>query len=322
MKLLAALACLAAVPLLGSDYLTNLMVVVMLHAMPALGLALLMGHTGQISLGHAAFYGLGAYGTAALSVHAGVSPWLSIPVIVAVVGVVSSYLGWVIFRLRGHYLAVATLGLGIIVSIAFVELRQWTGGPNGLSGIPPLRIFDFAFSSDTRFFYVAWVVLILLVVAAQNLVRAPIGLLMRGIAESERAVASVGSDVEALKRKILVVSAVYAAIGGALYAHYVGYISPQPFGVDFSIRLVVIIAIGGFVSIPGVLFGVAFVTLIAEPLQDLGYYDVVVYGVLLVAIISFMPQGLLQAILDALRRFAAFALRRKPVRTTGARREA
>jgi branched-chain amino acid transport system permease protein len=319
MKLLAALLCLAVVPLLGSDYLTNLMVVVMLHAMPALGLALLMGHTGQISLGHAAFYGLGAYGTAALSVHAGVSPWLSIPVIVAVVGVVSSYLGWVIFRLRGHYLAVATLGLGVIVSIAFVELRQWTGGPNGLSGIPPLRILDFAFSSDTRFFYVAWVVLILLVVAAQNLVRAPIGLLMRGIAESERAVASVGSDVEALKRKILVISAVYAAIGGALYAHYVGYISPQPFGVDFSIRLVVIIAIGGFVSIPGVLFGVAFVTLIAEPLQDLGYYDVVVYGVLLVAIISFMPQGLLQAVFDASRRFvAAFALRRKPVRTTGA----
>jgi branched-chain amino acid transport system permease protein len=293
------------------------MVIVLLHGMPAIGLALLMGHAGQISLGHAAFYGLGAYGTAALTVHAGFSPWVSIPLVVAIVGVVSSYLGWIIFRLRGHYLAVATLGFGIIVSIALVELRGLTGGPNGLSGIPALQVFDFSLSSDTRFFYVALVVLIFLVLFAQNLARSPTGLLMRGIAESERAVASIGTEVEALKRKIFVISAVYAAIGGALYAHYIGYISPQPFGVDFSIRLVVIIAIGGFTSIPGVLFGVAFLTLISEPLQELGYYDVVVYGVLLVVIITYMPQGLLQATFDLLRRHAGGLLWwRKLVRMT------
>ncbi len=294
MKTLIALMCLLIVPFSGSEYLTNLLIVVMLHALPAIGVSLLMGYTGQISLGHAAFYGLGAYGAAAFSVHMGVNPWISIVFAVILVGVMSSYLGWVIFRLRGHYLAVATLGFGFIVNIAFVELRDWTGGPNGLPGIPPLEILDLSFHTDQTFFYIAWVALILTVVMAQNLVNAPVGLVMRGIAESERAVSSLGNDVTGLKRKILVISAVVSAVSGGLYAHYIGYISPQPFAIDFSIKLVVIIAIGGFRSIPGVLFATLFVTVITEPLQELGYYDVVVYGLFLTVIIAYMPQGLLQ----------------------------
>lgn len=294
MKTLIALMCLLIVPFSGSEYLTNLLIVVMLHALPAIGVSLLMGYTGQISLGHAAFYGLGAYGAAAFSVHMGVNPWISIVFAVILVGVMSSYLGWVIFRLRGHYLAVATLGFGFIVNIAFVELRDWTGGPNGLPGIPPLEIFDLSFHTDQTFFYIAWVATILTVVMAQNLVNAPVGLVMRGIAESERAVSSLGNDVTGLKRKILVISAVVSAVSGGLYAHYIGYISPQPFAIDFSIKLVVIIAIGGFRSIPGVLFATLFVTVITEPLQELGYYDVVVYGLFLIVIIAYMPQGLLQ----------------------------
>ena len=296
MKTPLALVCLLIVPFLGSDYLTNLLIVVMLHALPAIGVSLLMGYTGQISLGHAAFYGLGAYGAAAFSVHGGGDPWIGIALATFLVGVMSSYLGWVIFRLRGHYLAVATLGFGFIVNIAFVELRDWTGGPNGLPGIPPLDIpiFDLSFHTDGTFFYVAWVAMILAVVMAQNLVNAPVGLVMRGIAESERAVSSLGNDVTSLKRKILVISAAVSAASGGLYAHYIGYISPQPFAIDFSIKLVVIIAIGGFRSIPGILFATLFVTVITEPLQELGYYDVVVYGLFLVVIIAYMPQGLLQ----------------------------
>ena len=302
MRTLIALGCVSVLPFLGSDYLTNLLIIVMLHALPALGVSLLMGYTGQISLGHAAFYGLGAYGAAAFSVHMGLNPWISIVLAVILVGVTSSYLGWVIFRLRGHYLAVATLGFGFIVNIAFVELRDWTGGPNGLPGIPPLEVFGFAFISDRSFFYIAWAVLLVTVLMAQNLVNAPIGLIMRGIAESERAVGSLGNDVTAIKRKILVISAVIAAVSGGLYAHYIGYISPQPFGIEFSIKLVVIIAIGGFRSIPGVLFATLFVTVITEPLQQLGYYDVVVYGLFLVIIIAYMPQGLLQGLYGLARR--------------------
>ena len=296
MKVLIALAGLVVLPFLESGYLTNLFIVIMLHALPAVGVSLLMGYTGQISLGHAAFYGLGAYVSAAFSVYMGISPWISIILAVIIIGVISSYLGWVIFRLRGHYLAVATLGFGVIVSIAFVELRDWTGGPNGLPGIPPLTAFGYDIASDQSFYFVAWAALMLTVWVAQNLVNAPVGLVMRGIAESERAVASLGNDVNGLKRKILVLSAVFAAVSGGLYAHYIGYISPQPFSIDFSIKLVVIIAIGGFRSIAGVLFATLFVTVITEPLQELGYYDVVVYGLFLVIIIAYMPQGLLQGL--------------------------
>ena len=149
---------------------------------------------------------------------------------------------------------------------------------------------------------------------AQNLVNAPIGLIMRGIAESERAVGSLGNDVTAIKRKILVISAAIAAVSGGLYAHYIGYISPQPFGIDFSIKLVVIIAIGGFRSIPGVLFATLFVTVITEPLQQLGYYDVVVYGLFLVIIIAYMPQGLLQGLYGFARRHVP---RHESARTPG-----
>ena len=295
MKLLIALLVLLGLPLLDSGYLTNMFIVVMLHALPAIGVSILMGYTGQISLGHAAFYGLGAYVSAAFSVYYGINPWVSIIVAAIIVSAVASYLGWIIFRLRGHYLAVATLGFGFIVSVAFVELRDWTGGPNGLSGIPPLSLFGYEFITDASFYFVAWAAMMLTVWTAHNLVNSPTGLVMRGIAESERAVASLGNDVTGIKRKVLVLSVAYAAVSGGLYAHYIGYISPQPFGIDFSIKLVVIIAIGGFRSIGGVLFATMFVTVITEPLQELGYYDVVTYGLFLVIIITYMPQGLLQA---------------------------
>jgi branched-chain amino acid transport system permease protein len=286
-------ALLAVVPLTGSGYLTNLAIVVALHAMPAIGLSLLMGYTGQISIGHAALYGLGAYGSALLALRLGVSPWLAIVGAAALVAAITWALGWVIFRLRGHHLAVATLALGIIVYVGFVEMRGVTGGPNGLSGIPPLRLFSIPLDSDFRFYPVAWAACLAGAWTASQLIGAPVGLTMRGIRESERASAALGTDVAALKRAILVVSAVFAAVAGGLYAHYIGFVSPQPFGVGFSIRLIVMVAVGGFASVWGALFGAAFVTLIGEPLQTLGHFDVIAYGLVLVVVMVFFPQGVL-----------------------------
>ena len=276
----------------GSNYIANILITIFLHAMPAIGLSLLVGYTGQISLGHAAFYGLGAYGAVILTTRAQVDPWISIAVASLVVSVLAYGIGWIIFRTRGHHLAIATLGLGIVVSVGFVELRQWTGGANGLSGIPPLKIGQLVLDTDTRYMFVAWGACLLMYLAATNLVRSPIGLLMRGIAESERAACSLGTDVAAFKRTILMLSAFMAAFAGGMYAHYVGFISPQPFGTGFSIRLLLMVAIGGFQSIPGVVLGTAFITAVTEPLQQLGYYDVVVFGLLLIIVMVWTPQGL------------------------------
>jgi branched-chain amino acid transport system permease protein len=301
-RLLPFVAVLVTVPLFGSVYLTSVAIVVALHALPALGLALVMGFAGQISLGHAAFYGLGAYGSALLAARLGVSPWLATPAAMAVAGVVAYGLGWSIFRLRGHHLALATLGLGIVASIGFTELRGLTGGSAGLAGIPAYPAFGLDLASDTAFLFLAWGVAALAFLAAGNLVDSPAGLAIRGLGDSERGAASLGIDVARLKCRIFALGAMLAALGGALYAHYIGFISPQPFGVGFSIKLLVMVAIGGFRSIGGVLAGVAFATVVTEPLQDLGYYDVVVFGMLLALITIFCPAGLLQALSEGLRR--------------------
>jgi branched-chain amino acid transport system permease protein len=289
-------AGIAAIAALNSAYLTNLAIISLLHALPAIGLALLLGYTGQISLGHAAFFGLGAYLSGILSHRTGLSPWMTTALAAAVVGVIGWQLGWIIFRLKGHHLAIATLGFGIIAYVAFVEARAFTGGPVGLSGIPPLTVLGQPLTSDAAFLPVAALACLAAVAMALNLVRAPYGYLMRGVAQDERAAESVGIDVARIKRNILVLSAVLSSIGGSLYAHYIGFISPAPFNVSFSVKLLLMVAIGGFSGIWSILFGVIFITVIAEPLQELGYLDVVVYGVLLVLISIKFPQGLLQGL--------------------------
>jgi branched-chain amino acid transport system permease protein len=295
-RFLILAAALAGSFLLNSGYVANLLVVIGLHTLPALGLALLMGYTGQISLGHAAFYGLGAYGAALMGRHFGLNPWLDILLAALIVAMIARWIGALVFRLRGHHLAMATLAFGIIVHIGLVELRDLTGGPNGLTGISPLSLFGRKLVSDFSFLPVVWGACIAMMVIAQNLVSSPLGLSMRAIAANERVAASVGNDVGAVKRHIMMLSGFMAALGGGLYAHYIGYLSPGPFDVGFSIRLLLIVAVGGFASIWGVLFGVAFITLIGEVLKPLGSYDVIAYGALLIAVIILFPRGLLEGL--------------------------
>ncbi len=294
MRYLSLVIVLAAVCFSGSDYLINLAVVVGLYSLPALGLALLWGYTGQISLGHAAFYGLGAYGSALLSMRLGINPWLSIVIAMALVGIVCKGIGWLVFRLHGHLLAMATLGLGIIVHIGLVEMHWLTGGPNGLTSVPPLTLFGLELVTSTQILPVIWLACLVGLHCSDNLIRSGMGLSIRTVGESERAAASLGVNVPGIKQAILVLSGVFAAASGAIYAHYIGYLSPGPFDVGFSIKLLLMVAIGGFAQIWGVVFGVLFVTLLGELLKPLGSYDIVVFGILLVGVILYCPNGLLQ----------------------------
>ncbi|HEV8094799.1 MAG TPA: branched-chain amino acid ABC transporter permease [Burkholderiales bacterium] len=297
MKRLALLAiALAGVYLSGSGYLTNLFVVTALFTLPALGLSLLMGYTGQISLGHAAFVGLGAYGTAVLVKATGLSPWLTIAAAVALTTLAAWAIGWLVFRLRGHHLAMATLAFGIILHVGTVEWKAITGGQDGLSGIPRLEFLGYSLGSDAAIFPLAWIVCIVAILLAQNLVRSPAGYAMRAVAENEAVAASLGIAPDRLKRRIMALSGCYAGLGGALYAHYLGYISPSPFDVGFSIKLLLMVALGGFAGIWSVLFGVFFVVITSEVLKPLGRYDVVFYGVLLVIVMIWCPRGLLDGL--------------------------
>jgi branched-chain amino acid transport system permease protein len=290
------IAALAILLLAGNDYAMSLAVVIGLQALPALGLTLLTGYTGQISLGHAAFYGLGAYGAALIGSALGISTLPGVLLTSVLVAGIAWLIGWLVFRLKGHHLAMATLAFGIIVQIAFVEMHGITGGPNGLAGIAPLSVLGKDLITDAQVLPVVWGALIIALLLAQNLISSPIGVVMRAIAEGDKVVGSLGNDVAAIKRKVMMLSGFLCAVGGGLYAHYVGYLSPGPFDVGFSIRLLLMVALGGFANIWGVLFGVAFVTLVGEALKPLGAFDVIAYGALLVVSVIFFPRGLLAGI--------------------------
>ncbi len=301
---------LACVHLAGRNYFTTLANFIAIQALPAIGLSLLMGYTGQISLGHAAFYGLGAYGSVLIA-QLGVDMWSALLLSTILVGVIAWGLGWLVFRLQGHYLAMATLGFGIIVHVCLVEFRDVTGGPNGMTGIAPLNLFGHEFYTDKQVFPIVWGVCLLAIFLAENLVRSPLGLVMRGVSENSKVVASLGASPNRIKRLVLIVSGVYAAVAGGLYARYVGYLSPSPFDVGFSIKLLLMVAIGGFAQIWGVLFGVAFVALIDEALKPLGDYDIIVFGLLLVGTVVYCRGGLLQTLVATVGRIVG-VWRRRP----------
>jgi branched-chain amino acid transport system permease protein len=292
MRIVALILVLAISLKFGNDYTTSLLIVIGLQSLPAIGLALLSGYTGQISLGHAAFYGLGAYGAALIGSALHVPAWVDIVVASLIVAGLAWAISWLAFRLSGHHLAMATLAFGIIVQIGLVEMHGLTGGPNGLGGIAPLSLFGRDLVSDTDVLLVVAAVAIIAIALASNLISSPMGIVMRAISESGRVAASLGTDVEAVKRRVMMVSGLFAALGGGLYAHYIGYLSPGPFDVGFSIRLLLMVAVGGFSNLWGVLFGVAFVTLIGEALKPLGAYDVIAYGALLVVSVTTFPKGL------------------------------
>ena len=300
-----------SVPLwIRSPYLLSTGVFIGIFAILTLGLCLLMGYAGQISLGHAAFFGIGGYTSGVLTVKLGASPWLAMVAGIVVTATAAFLIGIPIFKLREHYLAMATLGLGVIVFLAFTELGDITGGPTGLPGVPRLSIGTFVFDKDIEYYYLVWCVVAAFVILSLNIVNSRIGRALRAIHASEMAAESVGVNASRSKLQILVVSAIYASVAGSLYVHYMRFVSPQPFDFGASVRLVVMAVVGGLASVWGAPFGAAAVMLLTLGLREFlpkiirnasGEHTVIVYGIMLVVIMIFMPEGLTRGLLKAIR---------------------
>lgn len=302
---------LALLPLwMSSPYMLSTAIFIGISAILTLGMCLLMGYAGQISLGHAAFYGIGAYVSAILTAKLAVSPWLALALGAVITGTVAYLIGILIFRLHEHYLAVATLGLGMVVYLTFGEFRSLTGGPSGMPGIPRLAVGAFVFDKDVEYYYLVWSVVIALMALSLNVVNSRVGRALRAIHASEDAADSVGIDSSHYKLQVLVMSAVFASIAGSLYVHYMRFVSPQPFDFTASVRLVVMAAVGGLASVWGAPFGAAAVILLTVLIRDSlplfipnasGEHTVIVYGIILVLIMIFMPEGLTRGLLNTLR---------------------
>jgi branched-chain amino acid transport system permease protein len=297
---------------LPNEYYLTVLIVAGFHAILALGLNLLMGYAGQVSLGHAAFYGLAAYTTGVLTarfhwpVPAGIAAGIALVLLIAA-GIAVPTL-----RLKGHYLAMGTLGFGIIVYIVLNEATDLTGGPSGLTSIPKLGMAGVSVASDRAFYYVVWGVVLILFLLAQNLVRSRLGRALRAIHTSETAAAVLGVDTERYKIGVFILSAVYAAVAGALYAHYVTFVSPGSFGFHTSVQLVTMVVLGGMGSLWGAVAGATFLTVLPEALRAIEDYDILLYGGLLVLCMMFLPGGLAEGAQRLGRAVRAVAARRRP----------
>ena len=247
---------------LGGSFLLSVMVFIGINTMLALGLNLLLGFAGQISLGHAAFFGLGAYISGVLSSAHGFDPWLSMLLAALLVGGIAYFIGFPILKLKGHYLAMATLGFGIIIYIVFNETVEITGGPSGLSGIPNLFLGGVVFDSDLKNYYLVWTVAAATMLLCINLSHSRIGRALRAIHGSEVAARVLGVNVRILKVQVFTLSAVISAIAGSLYAHAMTFISPASFGFNFSVELVTMVIVGGLGSIYGSFLGAVILSLL------------------------------------------------------------
>lgn len=305
-KFLALVVIILMAPIFVHEgYLLNVMVFVGIHTMLALALNLLLGYAGQISLGQAGFFGLGAYISGILTATHGINSWLAMLTAAVIVTVLAFLVGFPILKLKGHYLAMATLGLGIIIYIVFNEAIDHTGGPSGLSGIPTLSIGGFSFDTDLKNYYLIWGFTVLTMGLSLNLIHSRIGRALRAIHDSEVAARVMGVNARILKVQIFALSAGLSAIAGSLYAHTMTFIAPASFGFSFSVELVTMVIIGGLASVYGSLLGAALLTFLPEFLRAFQDYDIIVYGLLLVLMTMYMPGGLVKGIPDLLAKIQA-----------------
>jgi branched-chain amino acid transport system permease protein len=279
--------------LLPNRYLLSVAVLVGIYSFMTIGLNLLLGYAGQISMGHAAFYGMGAYTVAVLTTRFHWDPFFALCASLILVGVIAWLIGKPTLKLKGHYLAMATLGFGLIVQILLDEMVDITGGPQGISGIPKLAILGFSFKDDFQAYFLIWGLVMAVQLMVVNLIKGKMGRAFLAIHSNELAADSLGIHTASLKQNVFVMSAVLAALAGAFYAFTINYISPEPFGFNFSIMLVTMVVIGGMGNLWGPLLGTALLGILPEMLRSFKNFDIAVYGLLLILIIIFIPKGVI-----------------------------
>jgi branched-chain amino acid transport system permease protein len=290
--LLLLIAVILLLPLvMRNNYFYEIAILVALNAIVCVGLNLLIGYAGQISLGHAGFFALGGYGSAVLSGGQGWPVWLSLPAAVAAVGVLALLVGRPTLRLRGHTLAMATLGLGIIVSIVLSTEDKLTGGPDGLA-VAPIVLLGWTVQGERNWYAIVGATLVATVWLALNLIESPAGRALRALHGSEVAAQTLGIDSARHKLRIFVVSAVLAALAGALMAHYAGFITPAKASFMHSVELVIMVVFGGMASVFGAVVGAAVLTTLPQLLTVLKDYEMMVFGAVLIATMVLLPQGI------------------------------
>ena len=299
----------AAMPLVtDSRYYLTIGNFIGIYAIVAMGLALLIGYAGQVSMAQAAFFGIGAFTSAVLTTKLGFNPWLALVLGPLLAASIAGIVGIPLLKLEGHVLAVATLALSIVIYTLFVQLRPITGGYDGIGGIPRLAIGGFVFKSDFSYYYLIWAFVLIIFVLSSNIINSRVGRALRSIHRffggSETAAESLGVSPTKYKVQVFMLSAAWASIAGSLYAHWITFVNPEPFGIFISILMLIIVTIGGMGSLWGAIIGSCVIVISGELFRELvprlrpgasGEMEMIAYGVILILILLFMPRGLVSA---------------------------
>lgn len=300
---------LAVLPLVLPGQYVAALVLAAIYTIITTGLNLFMGYTGQISFGHNAFAAIGGYVSAILAMELGWPPVLTIPIAAAGAALLALFIGYPTLRLRGHYLAMGTLALGLMVFEIATQWKSMTQGLLGLSAIPALGIGSWQLTSDTEFYYAYWIIAGVGVWITHRIYHSRLGFAFRAIAGNEDAAQALGINIARYKLSAFVISAIFASIGGSLFAHYVTYISPEVFGLYMVILLFTMLFVGGISTTFGPMIGAIVITLFPELLRHFHSARELLYGGLLLMMLLFAPKGVygLLDLLPRLRRNAAQA---------------
>lgn len=287
------LALFAVIPLVSQDsYVLGVWTFLLLNILVVIGLDLLLGYAGQLSLGHGIFVAIGAYASGLLTTKAGWSGWAAMPVGMLAAALLAAVVAVPTLRLRGYYLAMATLGFPVMFDAAIRVTSQWSGGSSGVISIPRLKIGSYILRDPLVYYYLVLVAVAVVLLLVWNLANSRLGLKLRAIHADETAASARGIDVTLLKAAVFVASAAIAALSGSLYVHNVQFVAPDTFGLNYSLTLVIMLVVGGMGRIWGGILGVVLLGWMPEWLREAATWQPVIFGSILAIIMLFAPSGL------------------------------
>lgn len=302
LQLLAFVAMILAIAaILPSGYYFRVAALIWMFGLAAIGLNLLMGVAGQVSLGHAGFIGVGAYSVALLPPHFGVPPLLAVLLGMLLSALVAWVVGFAVLRLKGHFLAIGTLGMGMLIALVIVTESRWTGGPDGMK-VPALSVLGYPIISPLQWYWVSAAVLVAGAAIAVNIKGSATGRAMQALHTSEVAAAMSGIDTAKYKLHAFLIAAVYASATGSMIALMNRFITPDQASFLQSIELVMMVIVGGLGSVFGSIAGAAVIVVLPQALASFHEYEMLLLGLILMAITGFSREGLVPALAQLIAR--------------------
>ncbi|KAB3530035.1 branched-chain amino acid ABC transporter permease [Alkaliphilus serpentinus] len=278
---------------INQPYVLRTSIIVLLYIVLALSLNIVLGFAGQLSIGHSAFYAIGAYVTALLTVNFQISFWIALPTSALIAALFGLLLGIPTLRLKGDYLAITTIGFGEILRLVLINWTNLTRGPAGIPGIPFPKIFGFMINTNLRYYYLILVLVMFTIFVSYRLLNSRLGRGLIAVRDDEIAAEAMGIKSTYLKILAFVLGAAFAGIAGSFFATYIHYVNPDNFNYMESVLILCMVVLGGVGSIPGVILGATVLTIIPEALRDIATYRYAIYGILLILMMIIRPQGML-----------------------------